>query len=141
MPQIKLLCVSKLHGSLLVSTKLNMIFNIQPPPTFIFFVVHRNYLIKSFSSLEAPSAYKFHGPSISGVIFASTSEVYTSIIMELLKLCDYTVWHRGHVRWHDLLAEFHINLPIISKVIRKTNIRTDKQNGDLISLTFPSLRK
>jgi hypothetical protein len=75
MTQIKLLCVSKLHGSLLVSTKLNVIFNIQAPPTFIFLVVHRNYLIKSFSSFEAPSAYTFHGPSICGAIFAPTSEV------------------------------------------------------------------
>jgi hypothetical protein len=50
------------------------------------------------------------------------------------------VRRRGHLQWHDLLTEFHKNLPIGSKVIRgghtQIDRRTDRQAGDLISLTF-----
>jgi hypothetical protein len=44
------------------------------------------------------------------------------------------VWRLGHLQWHDLSIEFHKNLPIGSKVIRGGD--TDRQTGDLISLTF-----
>jgi hypothetical protein len=49
------------------------------------------------------------------------------------------VWCRGHLQWHDLPTEFHKYLSIGSKVIRRdTQIDrwTDRQTGDLISLTF-----
>jgi hypothetical protein len=43
--------------------------------------------------------------------------------------------HQGRLQWHDLPTEFHKNLPIGSKVIRG-DTQTDRQTGDLISLTF-----
>jgi hypothetical protein len=43
---------------------------------------------------------------------------------------------RGHLQWHDPLADFNEKLPTVSKVI--TEGHTDRQHGDRISLTFLS---
>jgi hypothetical protein len=37
---------------------------------------------------------------------------------------------------HDLPTEFHKNLPVGSNVIRGEGTQTDRQTGDLLSLTF-----
>jgi hypothetical protein len=82
---------------------------------------------------------KFHGPTLTGASFASTSEVLTSAILECLKVRDQKVRRRGHIQWHDLRTEFHKNLPIGSKVIwggGGGHTRTNRQTGYLISLTF-----
>jgi hypothetical protein len=54
---------TKLHltnynGSWVVSIKQNMKFNFQPAAMFVFFVYHKNGLIKSSPSFEDLSAYK-----------------------------------------------------------------------------------
>jgi hypothetical protein len=45
------------------------------------------------------------------------------------------LWLRGHLQYHNLLTEFHKNLPIGSEV--GTGGQTHRQRGDLISLHFP----
>lgn len=44
--------------------------------------------------------------------------------------------NRGHPQWHDLPVEVNKNLTIISSVLRGET-QTDRQNVNLISLTFP----
>jgi hypothetical protein len=48
----------KCNGSLVVSTKQTMNFNIQMAAMFVFFVFDKNGLIKSYSSFEDLSVYK-----------------------------------------------------------------------------------
>jgi hypothetical protein len=50
-----------------------MNFNIQTAAMFVFFVFDKNGLVKSCS---------FHGPTLTGARFASTSEVGTSANVE-----------------------------------------------------------
>jgi hypothetical protein len=80
--------LSKCNGSWVVSTKQTMNFNIQTAAMFVFFVFDKNYLIKSCSSLKIYQYTKCHGPMLTGASFASTSEVWTSAILEWLKLRD-----------------------------------------------------
>jgi hypothetical protein len=61
--------LSKYSGSWVVSIKQNMKVNIQLPSTFVFLVFQRNYFIKSCSSFEYVSAYKMHGPALTGTSF------------------------------------------------------------------------
>jgi hypothetical protein len=127
--------LSKWNGSWVVSTKQTINLNIQTAAMFVFFVFDKNGLIKSCSSFEDISVFlKFHGPTLTGASFASTSEVWTSTILEWLTLRDWKVRHRGHFQWHELPTEFHKNLPISSKVIMGGH--TDRHAGDVISLTF-----
>jgi hypothetical protein len=73
--------LSKCNGSWVVSTKQNMNFNIQTDAIFVFFVFDKSGLIKSCSSFDDLSVYKFHGPTLTGASFASTSEVWTFAIL------------------------------------------------------------
>jgi hypothetical protein len=52
----------------------------------------------------------------------------------MVEVTGLKVRRRGRLQWHDLPTEFHKNLPIGSKGIRGGH--TDRQTGDLISLTF-----
>jgi hypothetical protein len=61
---------------------------------------------------------KFHGPTLTGISFVSTTEVIMPYILEQLKLQDQEVWCQGQLQWHDLHAKFNENLPTVSKVIR-----------------------
>jgi hypothetical protein len=72
--------LSKCNSSWVVSTEQTMNFNIQKAAMFVFFVFDKNGLIKMCSSFEDLS--KFHGPTLTGASFASTSEVWTSAILE-----------------------------------------------------------
>jgi hypothetical protein len=98
--------LSKFNGSWVVSTKHTMNYNIQTAATIVFFVFDKNGLIKSSSSFEDLSVYKI-----------SWSHV------DWCKFCIH------------LPTEFHKNLPIGSRVIRG-DTQKDRQDGDLISLTF-----
>jgi hypothetical protein len=81
--------LSKCNGSCVVSTKQNMNFNIQTAAMFVFFVFEKYSLIKSCSSFEdLYQKIKFHGPTLTGASFASTSEVWTPAILECLKVQD-----------------------------------------------------
>jgi hypothetical protein len=51
-----------------------MNFKIQTAAMFVFFVFDKNDLIKSCSSFEIYQDTKFHGPTLTGASFASTSE-------------------------------------------------------------------
>jgi hypothetical protein len=45
----------------------------------------------------------------------------------MVEVTGLKVWLRDHLQWHDLSTEFHKNLPIGSKVIRRGH--TDRQTG------------
>jgi hypothetical protein len=80
--------LSKCSGSWIVSTKQTINFNIQTPAMFVFFVFNKNGFIRSCSSFEDLSEKKIHGPTLTGASFSSTSEVWTSAILEWLKVRD-----------------------------------------------------
>jgi hypothetical protein len=94
---------------------------------FVFLVSHKNGIRSSCSSFEDLSESKLNGPTLTGASFASTSEVWTSTILEWLKLRDWKEWRQDHSQWHDLPTEFRKNLLIG---------QTDWQNGDVISHNF-----
>jgi hypothetical protein len=52
-----------------------MNFNIQTAAMFVFFVFDKNGLIKVVHTLKIYQYTKFHGPTLTGAGFASTSEV------------------------------------------------------------------
>jgi hypothetical protein len=116
-----------------------LILTFKRPPCLYFFLT-KMVLLKVVHPLKIYQYIKFHGPTLTGASFASTSEVWTSAILESLKVRDYEVRRRGHLQWHDLPTEFHKNLPLGSKVIGgwggHTDRRIDRPTGDLISLTF-----
>jgi hypothetical protein len=105
----------------------------QPPCSYFLFLI-KMVLLKVVHPLKIDQYTKFHGPTLTGASFASISVVWTSAILERLKLRDQKVRRRGHLQWHDLPTEFHKILPIGSKVIRgdtqtdrQTDRRTDRQ--------------
>jgi hypothetical protein len=67
---------------------------------------------------------KFHGPTLIGASFTSTSKVLTSAILERLQLRHYKLWRRGHLQWHDLSKEFNKNLPFGSEAIGAKGTQT-----------------
>jgi hypothetical protein len=75
-------------------------------------------------------------PRLTGVSSATTSEVWTSTILKWLKLQDWRVWCRGHLRWYDLPTKFYENVPVDSKVITvgQRDIQTNRETGSLIRL-------
>jgi hypothetical protein len=128
--------LSKCNGSWVVPTKQTMNFNIQTAAMFVFFVFDKNGLIKSCSSFEDLTVYKMLWSHIDWCKFCihlSSLNVRHFVIVEDTGLKSR---RRGHLQQHDLRTEFHKNLPVGSKVIGGTDRRTDRQTGDLISLTF-----
>jgi hypothetical protein len=79
--------LSKCNGSWVVSKKQNMNFNIQTAAMFVFFLT-KMILLKVVHPLKVYQYTKYHGPMLTGASFASTSEVWTSAILECLKARD-----------------------------------------------------
>jgi hypothetical protein len=79
--------LSKCNGSWVVSTKQTMNFNFQTAAMFVFFFT-KMVLPKVVHRLKIYQYTKFHGPTLTGASFASTSEVWTSAILEWSKIRD-----------------------------------------------------
>jgi hypothetical protein len=80
--------LSKYNGSWVVSTKQNMNFNIQAAAIFVYFILTKMVLLKVVHPLKIYQYTQFHGPTLTGSSFASTSDVWTSAIFEWLKVRD-----------------------------------------------------
>jgi hypothetical protein len=80
--------LSKCEGSWVVSTKQTMNFNIQLAAIFVFMFLTKIISLKVVHHLKIYQYIKFHGLSLTGASFASTSEVWTSAILEWLKVRD-----------------------------------------------------
>jgi hypothetical protein len=110
-----------------------MNFNIQTAAMFVFLFLKKMVLLKVVHPLKMYQYTKFYAPTLTGASFVSTLEVRTSAILEWLKIRDYKIRRRSHLKLYDLLTEFHKNLPIGSKVImgghtdRQTDGQTDRQ--------------
>jgi hypothetical protein len=78
--------LSKCNGSWVVSTKQTMNFNIQTAAMFVFFT--EMILLKVVHPLKIYQYTQCHGPTLNGASFASISEVWTSAILEWLKVRD-----------------------------------------------------
>jgi hypothetical protein len=79
--------LSKYNGSWVVSTKQAMNVNIETVAMFVFFLfLTKIILLKVVHHLKIYQYNTFHGPTLTGASFASTSEVWTSAILEWLKV-------------------------------------------------------
>jgi hypothetical protein len=65
---------TKCNGSLVVSTK-TMNFNIQTAAMFVFLFLTKMVELKVVHPLRIYQCTKFHGPTLTGASFASTSDV------------------------------------------------------------------
>jgi hypothetical protein len=65
-----------------------MNFNIQTAAMFVFLFLTKMVLLKVVHPLKIYQYTKFRGPTLTGANFASTSEVWTSAILECLKVRD-----------------------------------------------------
>jgi hypothetical protein len=57
----------------------------------------------------------------------------------MVEVTGLKVCHRGFLQWHEVVAKFHENISIVSKVIISGGhiVKwTGRQHGDLTSLTF-----
>jgi hypothetical protein len=68
--------------------KKTMNFNIQTAAMFVFFVLTKMVLLKVVHPLKIYQYTKFHGSTLTGASFASTSDVWMSAILEWLKVRD-----------------------------------------------------
>jgi hypothetical protein len=62
------------------------ILNYNRPTCSYFWLFAKVFLLKVVRPLKIYQHTKFHGPTLTGEIFASTSDVWTSTILECLKL-------------------------------------------------------
>jgi hypothetical protein len=79
--------LSSCNGSWVVSTKQTMNFNIQTAAMFVFFLFFtKMVLLQVVHPLKIYQYTKFHGPTLTGARFASTSEIWTSAFLERLEV-------------------------------------------------------
>jgi hypothetical protein len=94
-------------------------------------------LLKVVQPLKIYQYTKFHGPTLNGESFASTSEVLTSTILEWygIKMYGIEVTFNGMTPLLNFIKIYQL----VQKLLggdTQTDRRTDRQTGDLISLTF-----
>jgi hypothetical protein len=79
--------LSECNGSLVVVIKQKVNFKYKPPAMFVFFFIFEKIaLLKVVHPLKIYHNTKFSGPTLSDANFAITSEVWTSVILDLLQL-------------------------------------------------------
>jgi hypothetical protein len=98
------------------------------------FVKTRPVHIFSVKEWSYSNSLSFHGCALTGESLSSTSEVLTSSNLDCLKYRHKNLWLPDHLQWHNLPTELYKNL---FKIDWGTRRWTERQNGDLISLTFP----
>jgi hypothetical protein len=131
--------LSKCNGSWVVSSKQTMNFNIQTAAVFVFFLfLTKTLLLKVVHPLKLYQYTKFHGPTLTGASFASTSEVWSSPF--------WNGWRYGITKY-GVEVTFNGMISLLN-FIKSTNWfksywggggshrQTDWQTGDLINLTF-----
>jgi hypothetical protein len=106
--------------------KQNINFNFQQPAMFAFLGFHKNDINKCYLSFAALSAYKIpwsHIDSCKFCIYLRSSNVRHFEIVGAMRL---KLRLQGHLPWHDLSTEFHVNIVTGSKV-GGGNTQTDRQ--------------
>jgi hypothetical protein len=86
-----------------------------PCSYFLFFA---EVLLKVVHPLKVYHNTKFHGATLSGAIFVLPQNFELSCHFGMVADTSPKLWRRGHLQWHDLITEFHKNLPIRSEVQR-----------------------
>jgi len=81
----------------------NLNFN-RPPNSYYLFIT-KVFSFKLFT-LWVTISVQFLGPTLTGESLVSTSVVWTSTILEWLKLQEYELWRRGRLQCLDLPTEF-----------------------------------
>jgi hypothetical protein len=98
------------------------------------FFVDKNGLLKICSSFEDLSVYKISWPHVNWCKFFIHLRSLNVQHFGMVEGTGLKIRRRGHLQLHDLLTEFHKNLPICSKVIRggHTHRQTDNQTDRLV---------
>jgi hypothetical protein len=101
-----------------------MNFNIQPPPSFVFLVFHKNCLIKNCSSFEDLSAYKMSWFHVDWCKFSIRQRNLNVHHVAMIEATGLKRMRSGHPQWHDLAIEFHKNVLTDSTVTGGTHRQT-----------------
>jgi hypothetical protein len=123
--------LSKCNGSWVVSTEQTMNFNIQTAAMLAFLFLTKMVLLEVVHHLKIYQYTKFHVLTLTGASFASTSEVWTSAILEWrcgIKNYGVEVTFNGMTSLLNFIKIYHL--------VQKLLGGTDRQTGDHISLTF-----
>jgi hypothetical protein len=127
--------LSKCNGSWVVSIKRTKSINIQLAAMFVFFIFDKNGLIKSCSSFEDLSVYKISCSHLDWWKFC--------IHLRNLNVRHFGMVESCGIKKYGLEVIFN-DMTFLLNFIKSTNwfksirgkTRTDRQTGDLISLSF-----
>jgi hypothetical protein len=101
--------LSKCTDSWVDAVKKNADFNYEPPSMFVFLVFRKIVSLKVILPLKGYQNIKFHGSTLTRASFASTSEVWTSAVLEWLQLQHKKLYSRGHLQWYlSLFVEINL---------------------------------
>jgi hypothetical protein len=125
-----------------------MNFYIQTAAMFVFFVFDKNGLIKSCSSFEDLSVYKFHGPTLTGASL-HPPQTFSVRHFGMVEGAGLKVRLRGHLQWHDLPTEFEVTFngmisllsfikiyQLVQKLLGGTHRQSDRLVTSQASLSF-----